>query len=106
MHFVRALPSEAATFIELIPYVDDGDSRWFDHNRLTDELGSYRLDGYQGWSIPDASDVCPPTTPDGRLVLRREFVTGVGNGVVVTIYHEGRSAIGSSYVDPLDIRVE
>jgi hypothetical protein len=58
------------TVIELIPYVKTGQGgRLFDHNRVADPLGSYRLDLGNLWTIDNDASVCAPATGIPEYVL-------------------------------------
>lgn len=47
----------ARASVELVPYIATRDGRLFDHNRVHDALGSYRLDASNGFAVA-ADEVC------------------------------------------------
>lgn len=60
------------TVIDLIPYTTTtAGGRLFDHNRVSDPFGSYRLDLANSWSVGADATVCPasPTKTAPRFVL-------------------------------------
>jgi hypothetical protein len=65
-----SLTSLGKTVIELIPYVKTAQGgRLFDHNRVADPLGSYRLDLDNMWTIDNDSAVCAPAAGVPEYVL-------------------------------------
>jgi len=64
-----SLTSLMGTVLNVIPYVvTKQGGRLFDHNRIGDPLGNYRLDKTNSWAVVEDADVCAPAkTPEYRL---------------------------------------
>jgi Family of unknown function (DUF6209) len=65
--------------VQLIPFLAPvGGGRLFDHNRVSDPLGSYTLDVQDNWTVSDDAAACPGPTPTDRMTAT--FATGWQNG--------------------------
>jgi hypothetical protein len=77
------------TTVDLIPFIQTvGGARLFDHNRVSDPLGSYALTAQNNWTISDDAAACPGTAPTSRLTAT--FATGWQNSSSGTLEGGGK----------------
>lgn len=77
------------TTVRLIPFLATvGGARLFDHNRVSDPLGSYLLDVQNNWTIGNDASACPGQTPTATLTAT--FATGWQNSSTGTLAAGGK----------------
>jgi hypothetical protein len=76
------------TTVRLIPFLDVGGARLFDHNRVSDPLGNYVLDPLNNWTINDDASACPGQPPAATLTA--SFATGWQNTSTGTLAGGGK----------------
>jgi hypothetical protein len=85
------LSGNGATDVSVIPFLQTfGQSygRLFDHNRISDPLGSYLLTADDNWTIADDAAACPGAIPTSTLALT--FATGWTNAATGTLAPGGK----------------
>jgi len=76
------------TTVRLIPFLNVGGARLFDHNRVSDPLGNYVLDALNNWTIGDDASACPGQIPAATLTAT--FAAGWQNTSTGTLAGSGK----------------